>query len=134
MDTYEKRLELVTKFEQSRPPEDTREKMNYSLGEWFTDYIVGSGYWVEDSPIMFKQMIIRAFPPVLEGEELNVNNFQKSLINSSRIVHRYLDEEQSTRHNQALAHRVGRGGYTIPSSTTASHAASSVRCRRGEDG
>merc|ERR1719464_1121240 len=131
----EKKKELIEKFEKSRPPEETREELKQSLGEWFTDYIVGSGYTIEDSPIMFKQMIIRAFPPLFDddtsydGDEpkVTVQNLQQCLVNSSKIVHRYLDEDQPTLYNQAFANRFGRGGGVVTSSLRRRHQAGGTK-------
>ena len=44
-DTSEKREEVVEKYLQLRPPEDVREELKGSLGQWFTDYIVYVILW-----------------------------------------------------------------------------------------
>ena len=87
-----------------------------------------SGYAVEDSPILYKQMIIRAFPPLREpGEELTAENLQQILINSSRVVHSYLGEEEPSLANQAFARKFARGASALAMSSSSS---SSIRRRR----
>ena len=88
-----------------------------------------SGYAVEDSPILYKQMIVRAFPPITEpGEELTAENLQQILVNYSRVVHTYLGEEEPTLYNQAFARKFARGASAL--TVSASSNSSSIRRRK----
>ena len=66
---------------------------------------VQNGYWIDDSPIMYKQMIMQAFPPLLPENqtEFNLENFEQGAINYIRVLNKYLDEDKLSPASKALA-------------------------------
>ena len=108
MDSKEAKEKVVKMLELSRAPLEKRDELGQDLGNWFKDYLIGAGYFVDESPFMYKQMIMEAFPPLREeGTELSADNLEQTLLNSARVVNKYHNEEIPTFHNRAFARRYG---------------------------
>jgi len=112
-DTKEKRQDLLDKLERSRLPEEKRQEDRDKLGVWFSDYLKDSGYtWV--SPVLYKQMIMKAFPVILAGEEkqLTAENFERGVVNYAKLMNKYLAEKDQMGFNEAFSRRSGVGAST----------------------
>jgi hypothetical protein len=102
MSSAEKREHLLEQVKQARAEEHERQQMASALGEWFKDYLSDSGYRIDESPIMYKQMIMSAFP-VLHKEALNADNLEQATLNYSKIVNHYLEDQEEPAHLKAFA-------------------------------
>lgn len=103
-DDIEHRRELANQFKNSRAPKEQREKLAEGLSNWFADYLIDSGYYIEDSPIMYKQMIMTAFPPINSGKELNEDTIESLAVNYLRVLNKYLDDKDLSGAQKAFAH------------------------------
>ncbi|CAB9513030.1 resistance protein [Seminavis robusta] len=101
----EKREALAAQFRNSRAPPEQREEQARGLSKWFADYLVDSGYFVEDSPILYKQMIMAAFPPINKDEEITAENMEQVAVNYTRVLNKYLDDKDLTGARKAFAHK-----------------------------
>mmetsp|Transcript_27863 Transcript_27863/g.31839 ORF Transcript_27863/g.31839 Transcript_27863/m.31839 type:complete len:742 (-) Transcript_27863:255-2480(-) len=113
LDTKEKRQDLLDKLERSRLPEEKRQEDRDKLGVWFSDYLKDSGHtWV--SPVLYKQMIMKAFPAILAGEEkqLTAENFERGVVNYAKLMNKYLAEKDQMGFNEAFSRRFGVGAST----------------------
>lgn len=103
MSSSEKRVQLVEKVEHSRLAGPECQDVEDRLGKWFADYLHDAGYRVDESPIMYKQMIMSAFPVILKEDKLTADNVeQTTTLNYSRIVNHYLEEEEEPAHLKAF--------------------------------
>jgi len=67
-----------------------------------------SGYtW--QSPVLYKQMIMKAFPVILAGEEkqLTAENFERGVVNYAKLMNKYLAEKDQMGFNEAFSRRFG---------------------------
>lgn len=101
----EKRNAIAAQFRQSRPPVEQREELARGLSKWFADYLVDSGYYMEDSPILYKQMIMAAFPPINKEKELTGENIEQVAVNYTRLLNKYLEDQDLTGARKAFAHK-----------------------------
>lgn len=102
--TPENRQELVEKIKVSRVTLEERKEIGKDMGAWFSDYLMDAGYHVDESAIMYKQMIMQAFPRLKEsGDELTVDNIEESTLKWSRVLNHYLEEEEEAGYLQAFA-------------------------------
>ncbi|CAB9510814.1 major facilitator superfamily protein [Seminavis robusta] len=111
LDTLEKRQEVLEKVNNSRLPEEERLENKEKLGEWFTDYLEGSGYRLDDAPLLWKQLFMKAFPPLIRGDESEVTpeNFETTIVSYSKMLSKYLAEKDRPGFNQAFSRRFGQG-------------------------
>ena len=70
MNDMEKRRQITEKVKDAKISDTQRELFSRELGSQFADCLVGAGYRVEESPMMFKQMIMIAFPVVNKEQNL----------------------------------------------------------------
>merc|ERR1712183_186761 len=105
IDTPVDRQMALDQWTAARATEEQRAKQADGLSQWFADYLIHNGYWIDDSPILYKQMIMEAFPPLLpENEsELTGENMEAAGINYIRVLNRYLDEPQVPAYTRAFA-------------------------------
>jgi len=99
----EKRAELALKYNDLRPPLEQREELAAGLSKWFADHLIDSGYYIEDSPIMYKQMIMAAFPPINKDEKVTADNIEQVAVNYTRVLNKYLDDKDLTGARKAFA-------------------------------
>ncbi|KAL3897562.1 MAG: hypothetical protein SGARI_006886, partial [Bacillariaceae sp.] len=59
--------------------------INSELGQWFADYLSDNGYYAHTNPGMVKEMIMNAFPTIIQEEELNPENLEQTLLNMRRL-------------------------------------------------
>jgi len=101
--------ELVLQFQSIlEMDEEIIHESHEKLGNWFGDYLKASGYAAHVQPVVIKQMIMSAFPTVLEeGKEITPENFQQILLHAQRVYNQYLDipEENPYSLNGILATR-----------------------------
>ena len=66
---------------------------------------------MDTSPILLKQMIMKAFPPILRGDdtEITPENFEMAIVNYSKVLSKYLAEEEQPGFNRAFSRRFGQG-------------------------
>jgi len=103
LETMEKRKEIIEQLNHSRPPQKEQDALARDLSQWFTDYLVDSGYFIEDSPHLYKQMIMAAFPPVNDGGELTPDNIEQFGINYTRVLNKYLADYEVSGAKKAFA-------------------------------
>lgn len=105
LESPEAREELFTKMMAARPDAERKAELAKGLSTWFTDYLIDNGYWIDDSPILYKQMIMQAFPPLLAGKEkdLTFENMEEMGTNYVRVLNKYLDEPQLSKVTRAFA-------------------------------
>lgn len=77
------------------------------LGQWFADYIVDAGYRMDESPLMFKHMIMSAFPRVRpEGastEKVEAEYVEEFALNITKVFNHYSTGEEAPSYLKALA-------------------------------
>ena len=90
-------------------PEEERRKLAEGLGRWFSDYLIDAGYQIDESPTIFKQMILSAFPRIMKpGEkEITTGNIEQVTLNFARVYNHYLEEEDNAAYIQAFARGFG---------------------------
>lgn len=103
LETLEKKKEIIEQLYHSRPPQKEQDALARALSQWFTDYLVDAGYFMEDSPHLYKQMIMAAFPPLSDGGELTPDNIEQFGINYIRVLNKYLADNEVTGAKKALA-------------------------------
>ena len=91
------RAKTVEQFKTMRMAEEDRAKAKAELGEWFTDYLESSGWWVENQPTMWKQMITQAFPPLVDNidDEITPDNWELMIKRTVKVyrMHQKMEEE-----------------------------------------
>lgn len=104
LSTPEKRADLLAQVEKSRGESNQeREALEAGMGSWFAAYLRDAGYRIDESPIMYKQMIMSAFPVILKEDKLTADNLEQVTLNYSKIVNHYLEEEEEPAHIKAFA-------------------------------
>ena len=89
--------------EASRLPAEAVEESTQALGQWFTDYLFANGYWVDDNPVLWKQMIMNAFPPVNDGQIMTPENVEQYLLNYHQVFNRHVSLNESSDVQMLLA-------------------------------
>lgn len=100
---WKRKKEIIEQLYHSRPPQKEQDALARALSQWFTDYLVDAGYFMEDSPHLYKQMIMAAFPPLSDGGELTPDNIEQFGINYIRVLNKYLADNEVTGAKKALA-------------------------------
>jgi len=101
----EYRTAIAKQFKVSQPPDEELEHLKSDLGRWFADYMEDNGYFMDEVPILYKQMIMRAFPPVNTSGEMTADNMEQILINYIRVMKKYLKDEENAGFINAFAGR-----------------------------
>lgn len=86
------RVNMLAMFEVSRPkPEEVKESFD-EFGQWFADYLKDSGYAVDvaTNPMVMKQMIMSAFPRIIDGSEYTVDNMQPAMLKSLKAMNKLI--------------------------------------------
>lgn len=96
---------LIKQFEASTVPEEEMTHLKEDLGKWFADYMEDSGYFMDEVPILYKQMIMDAFPPVNPGGKVTEENAEQVIINYIRVIKKYLKQEENAGFITAFAGR-----------------------------
>jgi hypothetical protein len=81
------------------------ELLSKGMGSWFTDYLVSAGYRVEESPMMYKQMIMSAFPVINKEQEVTAENVEQVLLNYTKVTDGYFLEDSKEASDGGLASR-----------------------------
>ena len=104
-ESTESRQSLLGQFTASRPSVEEKAAMAKGLSTWFAEYLQDNGYWIDDSPILYKQMIMQAFPPLLpeNDSEITVENMEQAAVNYVRLLNRYLDDHKISDATRAFA-------------------------------
>jgi hypothetical protein len=103
MNDTETRRQIAEKVKAARISEKERELFSKEMGSWFADYLVVAGYSVEESPMMFKQMIMSAFPVINKDQDLTAENVEQVLLSFAKVVGGYLEDEKVPEHIEAFA-------------------------------
>lgn len=93
MQDEEVRKKLVGQVNVSKASAAEVEESAAELGKWFTDYLTDNGYWVEDSPALMKQMIMRAFPKIQDGREVTPDSILPTFLGYLKLMNRYSQED-----------------------------------------
>lgn len=101
----DKRERLVGMIRKSRAPSAKQEELKRELGEWFAAYMVDAGYQIDESPFVFKQLILTAFPRVipLGDTEFTEDNIEFATLNFARLYNHYLEEQENSDYIHAFA-------------------------------
>lgn len=105
LEEEEKRSLLAEQFKNSRPPVNQRKELAQGLSKWFADYLIDSGYYIEDSPILYKQMIMSAFPPINDDKEITSENIEQVAVNYTRVLNKYLGHQELLGVTKAFANK-----------------------------
>ena len=84
------RKDMLEMINVSRASPEQQKEIAAELGAWFTDYLIGSGYWVDDNPNSMKQMIMSAFPPLNDGTWTE-DNMLPSMLKVVRIMNKHIE-------------------------------------------
>ena len=84
------RKDMLEMINVSRASSEQQKEIAAELGAWFTDYLIGSGYWVDDNPNSMKQMIMSAFPPLNDGTWTE-DNMLPSMLKVVRIMNKHIE-------------------------------------------
>jgi hypothetical protein len=104
MKDMETRRQIAEKVKAARISDKERELSSKEMGAWFADYLAVAGYSVEESPMMFKQMIMCAFPVINKEQDLNAENVEQVLLGFAKVVGGYLEDEKVPDYLEAFAH------------------------------
>lgn len=114
MSDMETRRQIAEKVKKARISDEERELFSKGMGSWFADYLVSAGYRVEETPIMFKQMIMRAFPVISKDQDVTADNVEQVLLNFAKVVDGYLEDEEVPDYIEAFARAYsGRANSTL---------------------
>ena len=106
LESAEKRERLAQRGHESGTPVEERRKRAKDLGQWFADYVYDAGYQIDESPIIFKQMIMTAFPRIMKSEdqnELTAENIESVTLNFAKVYNHYHEEEEHSPAVKAFA-------------------------------
>ena len=95
LESVEARQALLEQYTAARPTDEQKAQLAKGLSTWFADYLMDNGYWMDDSPILYKQMIMQAFPPLLPNHGdlgYTAENIEEAGINYLRVLNKYLDD------------------------------------------
>lgn len=97
---------MVEKYDRLRPPMEQRDELAAGLSKWFSDYLMDNGYYIDDSPIMYKQMIMAAFPPITKDTTITTENVEQVAVNYAHVLNKYLDDKDLSGARKAFAKSV----------------------------
>jgi hypothetical protein len=103
MNDTETRRQITERVNDARISDKERELFSKEMGSWFADYLVGAGYRVEETPTMFKQMIMSAFPVINKEQDVTAENVEQVLLNFAKVVDGYLEDEEVPDYIEAFA-------------------------------
>lgn len=105
LDTPPKRQEMIDMFTKAEISDQRRTELEQELGRWAIDYLQDSGYFVHTSPVLFKQMMITAFPRMWRKSDatLTADNVQQWLLNFARFYAHMLEKEENPPFVRAFA-------------------------------
>jgi hypothetical protein len=103
MSDMEARRQIAEKVKKARINDEERELFSKGMGSWFADYLVSAGYRVEESQMMFKQMIMSAFPVISKEQDVTAENVEQIVLNFAKVVDGYLEDEEAPDHIKAFA-------------------------------
>ena len=86
-------------------------EVHQELGRWFADYLNDSGYEAQVAPILIKQMILSAFPPINKDKEYTPENAEKVLLNARNVLSQYITLGDDRKYT--LEALLGGGGARI---------------------
>ena len=96
-------------FKKVQPPASFRNEDAEAMGKWVSEYLKDGGYFLDGGwPAVYKQMIIRAFPPINTDGEINAENIEPTMIRFLANVNTFLQENNN---NAAL--RGFRGSVVV---------------------
>ena len=103
MSDTETRHQIAEKVKKARIGDEERALFSKGMGSWFADYLVSAGYRVEESPMLFKQMMMSAFPVISKEQDVTAENVEQILLNLTKVVDGYLEEDEAPDHMKAWA-------------------------------
>merc|ERR1719469_644790 len=106
-DDWTSRLE---QFNKSRlcDTEDS-EAVYKEIGQWFADYIKDAGYNVHNNPLLTKQFILSAFPPLTFDKEITSDNFEEYALHQRRVIDQYIMKTKDDKSKYSWESIVGKG-------------------------
>lgn len=90
----EGREEMVKMMLNSRPSPDFIKQQKKELGEWFTDYLMDNGYWIENDPTPMKMMIMGAFPRLVR--DINADNLEIGTLLMMKVMNNHMTLANAT--------------------------------------
>jgi hypothetical protein len=106
--------QVAEKVKQIRISDEELELLSKGMGSWFADYLVSAGYRLEESPMMYKQMMMSAFPVINKEQDVTAENVEQVLLNYAKVTDGYFLEdskEASVSHIEACASAIGCRAY-----------------------
>lgn len=107
--TTEKREAMVKAVNASHLDREQIEDQAKQLGQWFSEYVLDAGYRLDESPLIFKQMIMSAFPRVRPAgasiDMIDGEHMEEFALNITKVFTFYLEKEEAPAYLQILAGR-----------------------------
>eukprot|EP00937_MAST-01D_sp_MAST-1D-sp2_P006371 g6371.t1 len=99
--------ELVKGYNSARTSAENQARAKEDLGRWVADYLTSAGYWVENQPTIFKQMVVAAFPPLreeLDAGAVSHETFEPMILRFLRVMrmHIKMEEEFDLNHTHGV--------------------------------
>lgn len=66
------------------------------LGTWVGEYLADNGYSPHTTSVLMKQMLMIAFPPLINGPEVTEENVEEYLIRQRRLMDGYVEQKKKT--------------------------------------
>ena len=66
------------------------------LGTWVGEYLADNGYSPHTTSVLMKQMLMVAFPPLINGPEVTEENLEEYLIRQRRLMNGYVEQKKKT--------------------------------------
>jgi len=81
------------------------------LGQWMGHYLKDNGYSPHTTSILMKQMFMTSFPPLTRDEEFTEENVEEYLLNTRKVMSRYVEQETKNSVTKTLASNPYAGGW-----------------------
>lgn len=86
----EKFAELISLANGREAETEGKEEARDDLGHWIGEYLVGNGYNPHMNPILIKQMVLTAFPPIAMVEECTPGSVEERALKWRQNLNRYV--------------------------------------------
>jgi len=114
IDAYNKKdddfVNILEQFNKSKKCDtDDSEAVYKEIGRWFADYIKDAGYNVHNYPLLTKQFILTAFPPLTFDKEITAENVEAYALHQRRLIDQYLKITDDKENKYAWENIFGTG-------------------------
>merc|ERR1711862_495035 len=106
-DNFQRKL---AQFNESRACNNEDSEAVYKeIGEWFAEYLKDAGYNVHNYPVLVKQFILSAFPPLSFEKELTEHNFEEYALHQRRLIDQYMKFKTIDKTKYSWESIIGKG-------------------------